>query len=407
MGGAESVSQKSIHEFTVKDSRGRDVELSIYKGKVLLVVNVASKWSFFIHLLLQFHSIFLFYVNMRPSHIVKYFEILAFPCNQFLKQEPGTSEDAEQFACTRFKAEYPIFQKVRVNGSKAAPVYKFLKAGTWGFIWGNSIKWNFTKFLVDKEGRVLERYGGPDRNCCYHEGYVIRPERLVHNVHNVRMECRLGLMGMKSVGVRADDIAWCTKLELELELELELVSGLSYHESLDHCLYIPGVGHVAPDTYSGYGLLLDSDVDDDTEATSAFYADENTYVPDSLFEEDVIFEEKVSGSGDLSPRSMKFERFCDNFYEKQRKKDENRVVAYKAKVGACADGEGYPMKSGRSGELSPSSMKFKRFCDNFLEKQRKKVEIKGKEIEGIVGGSPAELKFAAGIDGYIKFGDDT
>ncbi|XP_074312175.1 putative glutathione peroxidase 5 [Silene latifolia] len=152
MGGAESVSQKSIHEFTVKDSRGRDVDLSVYKGKVLLVVNVASKCGFT-------ESNYTQLTELYQKYKDKGLEILAFPCNQFLKQEPGTSEEAEQFACTRFKAEYPIFQKVRVNGANAAPVYKFLRASKGGFFWGNSIKWNFTKFLIDKEGKVLERYG--------------------------------------------------------------------------------------------------------------------------------------------------------------------------------------------------------------------------------------------------------
>ncbi|KAL8522907.1 hypothetical protein ACS0TY_013021 [Phlomoides rotata] len=85
-------------------------------------------------------------------------EILAFPCNQFLNQEPGSSQEAEHVACTRFKAEYPIFQKVKVNGSNAAPVYKFLKSSKGGFC-GSSIKWNFTKFLVAKDGRVIKRYG--------------------------------------------------------------------------------------------------------------------------------------------------------------------------------------------------------------------------------------------------------
>jgi glutathione peroxidase len=85
------------------------------------------------------------------------FEILAFPCNQFLRQEPGTAEQAKDFACTRFKAEYPVFQKVRVNGPDAAPVYKFLKASKPG-LFGSRIKWNFTKFLVDKNGKVIERY---------------------------------------------------------------------------------------------------------------------------------------------------------------------------------------------------------------------------------------------------------
>ncbi|CAN1768003.1 Probable glutathione peroxidase 5, partial [Linum perenne] len=86
------------------------------------------------------------------------FEILAFPCNQFLNQEPGTSEEAQEFACTRYKAEYPIFQKVRVNGKQAAPMYKFLKTYKNGFL-GARIKWNFTKFLINKEGQVVGRFG--------------------------------------------------------------------------------------------------------------------------------------------------------------------------------------------------------------------------------------------------------
>lgn len=151
MGASESIPEKSVHEFTVKDSKGKDVDLSIYKGKVLLIVNVASQCG-----LTNINYTQLTEVYQRYKD--KGLEILAFPCNQFLKQEPGTSEEAEQFACTRFKAEYPIFQKVRVNGPKAAPVYNFLKASKGGCIWGSSIKWNFTKFLVDKDGHVIKRY---------------------------------------------------------------------------------------------------------------------------------------------------------------------------------------------------------------------------------------------------------
>ncbi|KAL2510644.1 putative glutathione peroxidase 4 [Abeliophyllum distichum] len=151
MGGCPSVEQKSIHEFTVKGAKGKDVDLSIYKGKVLLVVNVASKCGFTNTNYTQLTELYSKYKDRG-------FEILAFPCNQFLNQEPGSSEDAEQFACTRFKAEYPIFQKVRVNGKDAAPVYKFLKASKGGFLW-SSIKWNFTKFLVNKDGQVIGRYG--------------------------------------------------------------------------------------------------------------------------------------------------------------------------------------------------------------------------------------------------------
>ncbi|KVI03935.1 probable glutathione peroxidase 5 [Cynara cardunculus var. scolymus] len=151
MGGASSVPEHSIHEFTVKDSKGKDVDLSIYKGKVVLVVNVASKCGFTSSNYAKLTKLYEKYRN-------KGLEILAFPCNQFLKQEPESSEKVEEFACSRFNAQYPIFQKIRVNGPKAAPVYKFLKAKKKGFL-GSSIKWNFTKFLVDKEGRVIGRYG--------------------------------------------------------------------------------------------------------------------------------------------------------------------------------------------------------------------------------------------------------
>ncbi|KAL0458064.1 UNVERIFIED_CONTAM: putative glutathione peroxidase 4 [Sesamum latifolium] len=151
MGASPSVPEKSIHEFTVKDSKGRDVDLSTYKGKVLLVVNVASKCGFT-------NSNYTQLTELYSQYKDKGLEILAFPCNQFLYQEPGSSEEAEQFACTRFKAEYPIFQKVKVNGADTAPVYKFLKSSKGG-LFGSGIKWNFTKFLVDKDGIVIKRYG--------------------------------------------------------------------------------------------------------------------------------------------------------------------------------------------------------------------------------------------------------
>ncbi|XP_054800443.1 probable glutathione peroxidase 4 [Prosopis cineraria] len=151
MGASQSVPQESIHEFTVKDARGSDVDLGIYKGKVLLVVNVASKCGFTDSNYTQLTELYGRYKD-------KGLEILAFPCNQFLKQEPGTSQEAQEFACTRYKAEYPIFGKVRVNGPDASPVYKFLKSQKNGFL-GSRIKWNFTKFLVDKEGHVIQRYG--------------------------------------------------------------------------------------------------------------------------------------------------------------------------------------------------------------------------------------------------------
>ncbi|KAG6389364.1 hypothetical protein SASPL_150832 [Salvia splendens] len=100
----------------------------------------------------------------NPESLSKYrviswsgLEILAFPCNQFGSQEPGTNEEIQEFVCTRFKAEYPVFDKVDVNGSNAAPIYKFLKSAK-GSMFGDGIKWNFAKFLVDKDGQVVNRY---------------------------------------------------------------------------------------------------------------------------------------------------------------------------------------------------------------------------------------------------------
>ncbi|KAL6214736.1 hypothetical protein ACLB2K_014168 [Fragaria x ananassa] len=151
MGATQScLTEQSIHEFIVKDTKGNDVDLSIYKGKVLLVVNVASKCGFTDTNYTQLTELYGKYKD-------KGFEVLAFPCNQFLKQEPGTSTDAIEFACTRYKAEYPIFKKIRVNGPNTEPVYKFLKASKPGFL-GSRIKWNFTKFLVNKDGIVIGRY---------------------------------------------------------------------------------------------------------------------------------------------------------------------------------------------------------------------------------------------------------
>lgn len=84
-------------------------------------------------------------------------EILAFPCNQFGEEEPGTNNQIVEFVCTRFKSEFPIFEKIEVNGNNASPLYKFLKSGKWG-IFGDDIQWNFAKFLVNRDGKVVDRY---------------------------------------------------------------------------------------------------------------------------------------------------------------------------------------------------------------------------------------------------------
>uniref|UniRef100_A0A0E0BHR9 Glutathione peroxidase n=1 Tax=Oryza glumipatula TaxID=40148 RepID=A0A0E0BHR9_9ORYZ len=140
----------SVHDISVKDIKGNDVKLSEYDGKVLLIVNVASKCGLTNS---NYKELNILYEKYKEKGL----EILAFPCNQFAGQEPGSNEEIEQTVCSRFKAEFPIFDKIDVNGKEAAPLYKFLKSQKGGFL-GDGIKWNFTKFLVGKDGKVIERY---------------------------------------------------------------------------------------------------------------------------------------------------------------------------------------------------------------------------------------------------------
>ncbi|KAL6606773.1 hypothetical protein ACP70R_042426 [Stipagrostis hirtigluma subsp. patula] len=133
-----------------KDIDGKDVPLSKFKGKALLIVNVASQCGLTT-------SNYTELSHLYEKYKTQGFEILAFPCNQFGAQEPGSNPQIKQFACTRFKAEFPIFDKVDVNGPNTAPIYKFLKSSAGGFL-GDLVKWNFEKFLVDKNGKVVERY---------------------------------------------------------------------------------------------------------------------------------------------------------------------------------------------------------------------------------------------------------
>ncbi|KAL9233932.1 hypothetical protein vseg_008864 [Gypsophila vaccaria] len=147
---ARAATDKTVHDYTVKDIDGKEVPLSNFKGKVLLIVNVASKCGLTSSNYTELSHV---YEKYKPQG----FEILAFPCNQFGGQEPGSNPEIKNFACTKFKAEFPIFDKVDVNGPNTAPVYQFLKSSAGGFL-GDLIKWNFEKFLVDKNGKVVERY---------------------------------------------------------------------------------------------------------------------------------------------------------------------------------------------------------------------------------------------------------
>uniref|UniRef100_A0A7N0U174 Glutathione peroxidase n=1 Tax=Kalanchoe fedtschenkoi TaxID=63787 RepID=A0A7N0U174_KALFE len=140
----------SIYEMVVKDAAGDDVCLSTYKGKVLLIVNVASKCGMTSSNYTELNHLYSKYKDQG-------LEILAFPCNQFGDEEPGSNAEILDFVCTRFKTEFPIFDKIDVNGPNAAPLYKFLKLGKWG-IFGDDIQWNFVKFLIDRDGNIADRY---------------------------------------------------------------------------------------------------------------------------------------------------------------------------------------------------------------------------------------------------------
>lgn len=139
----------SVYNFSAKLSHGETKKLSDYKGKVLLIVNTASKCGF----TPQYKGLQGLYAKFRKRG----FELLAFPCDQFGHQEPGTDRQILSFCEANFGVEFPIFSKIEVNGQSAHPLYEFLKSQKGGLLGGN-IKWNFTKFLVDRDGNVVERY---------------------------------------------------------------------------------------------------------------------------------------------------------------------------------------------------------------------------------------------------------
>lgn len=138
-----------IYDFTAKDSFGDERSLSEYKGKVLLIVNTASKCGF----TPQFEGLEKLYEELGEQGL----EILGFPCNQFAGQDPGSNEEIQSFCKLNYGVTFTIFEKINVNGPDVHPLYKFLKEQKGGIL-GRQIKWNFTKFLVDREGNVIERY---------------------------------------------------------------------------------------------------------------------------------------------------------------------------------------------------------------------------------------------------------
>ena len=140
----------SIYEYQVKSNSGELVSLEQYRGKTLLIVNVASQCGF----TPQYQGLEAVYQKFKGRGL----EILAFPCNQFGNQEPGTDQEIKSFCETRYQVSFPLFGKIEVNGKNADPLYGFLKSEGKGILGSEAIKWNFTKFLVDKTGQVVRRF---------------------------------------------------------------------------------------------------------------------------------------------------------------------------------------------------------------------------------------------------------
>ena len=144
----------TIADFAVATNKGEELDLQEKLGKVLLVVNTASKCGF----TPQYDGL----EKLYQAYGDKGFEVLAFPCNQFGAQEPGDAEEIEQFCKVNFGLTFPLMQKVDVNGDEASPLFDWMKKEAPGLMGSKAIKWNFTKFLIDREGNVVKRYGPAD-----------------------------------------------------------------------------------------------------------------------------------------------------------------------------------------------------------------------------------------------------
>lgn len=144
----------SIYDFSTTSLQGQPIELSSFKDKVVLIVNTASKCGF----TNQYTGLQKLYDSFAAKGLV----VLGFPCNQFGAQEPGSTEDIQSFCQVNYGVSFPLSEKIDVNGSNAHPLYKYLTAAKPGLLGLKDIKWNFTKFLVDRQGNVVKRYAPTD-----------------------------------------------------------------------------------------------------------------------------------------------------------------------------------------------------------------------------------------------------
>ncbi|MBQ7856083.1 MAG: glutathione peroxidase [Alistipes sp.] len=157
---------KTIYDFVVRDADGKQLSMEEYRGKVLLIVNTATECGF----TPQYKGLQALY----DQYCERGFEILDFPCNQFLHQSPLDEQGIKSFCELKYHTTFPLFAKVDVNGENAEPLYRYLKSQQGGFL-GDDIKWNFTKFLVSRGGEVVERFAPmttPEKIAKYIERYL-------------------------------------------------------------------------------------------------------------------------------------------------------------------------------------------------------------------------------------------
>ena len=204
MTGVLTMSAQSIYDFKVKDDAGQEVSLADYKGKVLLIVNTATRCGFTPQ-----------YKDLEPLY-QKYhaqgFEILDFPCNQFGQQAPGTIQEIHSFCTANFDIHFPQFDKIDVNGENAHPLYTWLKAQADG----GDIKWNFTKFLVGRDGKVIKRYESRDQVAAIEADMQMEVNPVLSNI-----------MARRSIRKYLDKPVEHEKLEVIVKCGINAPSGMN------------------------------------------------------------------------------------------------------------------------------------------------------------------------------------